>query len=457
MFHDQKIGRFMAPLLKNRYDENYIDILNSAIISVYPSFDTANFKTKIFDNSWRQKTLKERMRHISSTLHTFLPNDFSQAVLILEDSYAKIDHNLSLENTIFQDFIELYGLDHFEISMQALAIFTINSTSEFAIRQFLIRYPIQTLQTMKLWAKNPNEQIRRLASEGSRPRLPWGIALTEFKKDPKEIIEILEILKDDSSLYVRKSVANNLNDISKDNPDIFKEIAKKWFGKNTNRNWIIKHGARTLLKKADKDMLQLFGFKTDKTVQVKDFTLNDSIKEDEKLDFSFSLSSPKALGKLRIEYAIDFVRLHQKTSQKVFKISESIYNQKIKNISKYYSFKPISTRKYYPGIHKLHIIVNGVVLATKEFSLIKKKEAQKNSYFVYILECSDQTLYTGITTNIEKRLDEHNNSPKGAKYTKARRPVKLLYSEKSQNRSTASKREYAIKQLTRKQKLDLMK
>jgi len=366
----KKLDDKMTLLLKNRYDENYIDILNDAIFSTFSDFDTLSFKKNIFDSSWETKELKQRMRHITTILYDFLPKEFEKSSKILQNAYTKIDQNRSLENTIFQDFIGVYGLNHFEISMKALAHFTINSTSEFAIRQFLIKYPTQTISQMKLWATNPHEHIRRLASEGCRPRLPWGVALQRYKKDPTNILEILETLKDDESLYVRKSVANNLNDISKDNPQILKQLAQKWLGINDNIDWIIKHGSRTLLKNADQDIMKLFGFEINDTLEIENFILSQKVTMGEKLDFSFTLKSPKNLGKLRIEYALDFVRLNNKSSKKVFKIAEANYTQKSKDITKHYSFKPISTRKYYSGIHKISIIVNGVVLKTQEFTLV---------------------------------------------------------------------------------------
>jgi len=129
-----------------------------------------------------------------------------------------MNHNYGLENMIFQDFVEVYGLDSFDVSMMAFEVFTVNSSSEFAIRKFILKYEEKTMIQMLLWAKSENEHVRRLASEGSRSRLPWAVALPVFKEDPTSVVEILELLKDDVSAYVRKSVANNLNDISKDNP-----------------------------------------------------------------------------------------------------------------------------------------------------------------------------------------------------------------------------------------------
>ena len=360
----------MAKLLKNLYDKNYIDILSSNITKNYTVFNKNDFIISIFNDNWENKELKQRMRHISNTLYTFLPNDYEKMICILKNTFNKMNDKYSLENMIFQDFVEVYGLDNFKISMEALECFTINSSSEFAIREFILKYPEETIKQMKLWAIEKNEHIRRLASEGCRPRLPWAIALPTYKQNPKEILGILDILKDDESLYVRKSVANNLNDISKDNPQIVIDITKKWIGINENRDWILKHGCRTLLKNGDKEILELFGFKENNNLTINDFRLNQRVKMGDNLEFSFSLVSHKNLGKLRIEYSIEFLRQNNKYSKKVFKISEGIYNQEYKSFSKTYSFKPITTRKYYKGTQKLSIIVNGVILNRKEFILL---------------------------------------------------------------------------------------
>ncbi len=360
----------MLKLLKDLYNTEYINLLSHNILDNFTNFDKDNFILVIFNDEWELRELKQRMRHISSTLYKFLPQDYTKSISILKKVFLSMNSQYSLENMIFQDFVEVYGLDDFEISMDALTCFTINSSSEFAIRRFILKYPKMTMNTMKLWASDKNEHIRRLASEGCRPRLPWAIALQKFKENPEEVLEILEILKDDTSLYVRKSVANNFNDISKDNPQILKTIAKSWIGVSKNRDWILKHACRTLLKNSDREVLELFGFKKNDTLCIHDFVLDTNVKMGDELSFSFFLSSSENLGKLRIEYALEFLRLKNKYSKKVFKISEGTYNEKSKNISKKYSFKEISTRKYYEGKHKLSIIVNGLVLENKEFILL---------------------------------------------------------------------------------------
>ncbi len=359
----------MAKLLKELYSEEYIDILSNSIVKNYKDFDKKSFKVLIFSDTWQKKELKKRIRHISTTLYKFLPQDYKRAIAILKDTFNQIGPKFYLENLIFQDFVEVYGLDDFETSMDALKTFTINSSSEFAIREFILRYPKRSILQMKRWAKSKNEHIRRLSSEGCRPRLPWATVLEKFKEDPRDILDILDILKKDDSLYVRKSVANNLNDISKDNPQIVKDIANQWINKDKKTDWILKHGCRTLLKNGDKEILKIFGF-DDKNIAIKSFDLTKIVKLGEKLEFSFTLFSSEDLGKLRVEYVIDFVRKSGRYSKKIFKISEGNYKQKSKDFSKSYSFKPISSRNYYTGRHYLSIVINGAILDKKEFKLI---------------------------------------------------------------------------------------
>jgi 3-methyladenine DNA glycosylase AlkC len=359
----------MANLLKNMYNLKYLEILSNNIKLNYNKFEKDKFLTQVFDENWENRALKQRMRHISKTLNSFLPKNYSLAIEILKNTFKQISTDFGFQNMIFQDYVELFGLEFFDQSMEALELFTINSSSEFAIRQFILKYPEKTMNKMELWAKNKNFHVRRLASEGCRPALPWAIALTNFKNNPASILKILDILKDDNVLYVRKSVANNLNDISKNNPAIVIEIAKKWINQNQNRDWIIKHGCRTLLKKGNREIFELLGFKKNNDVKLKNILISPVVFMGEKLEFSFLLQSKTKLGKLRIEFAVDFLRKNNSYSKKVFKISEGIYNQKSKQIKKYYSFKHISTRKYYRGKHKLTLILNGIEIIEKEFFL----------------------------------------------------------------------------------------
>ena len=326
----------MAELLKNIYNEKYIQQLAFFLKSNYKDFNKKKFISEIFNKEWQNRALKNRMRHIALTMNAHLSKNYIENISLLKTVFSNFKGQNSLENMIFQDFVEVYGLDDFNTSMQALEHFTINSSSEFAIRQFIIKYPTKTMQQMCIWAESKNHHVRRLASEGSRPRLPWAIALPSFKKNPQEVLKILELLKDDSSDYVRKSVANTINDISKDNPAIVKNLTQSWIGQNKNRDWILKHGCRTLLKQSDTQTLAFFGFDAVQHIKLEDFVMPENVLMGKDLSFSFLLHAKENLGKLRIEFAIDFLRKNNKHNTKVFKLSEGVYKTNSREFSKKY-------------------------------------------------------------------------------------------------------------------------
>jgi len=291
----------MPKLLKDLYSKKLINSLSCEIKKTYPSFNPTKFSKRIFDKTWKEKELKQRMRHISQTLHEFLPDNYSKAINILKPASKKFS---GFEYMFFQDYVELYGMDNFNESMSALECFTKYASSEFAVRPFIVKYPKKMMRQMEKWATSDNYHVRRLASEGCRPRLPWAMALPEFKNDPSAVLKVIEKLKNDDSEYVRRSVANNLNDISKDNPNITLKTAKAWKGKNENTDKLVKHACRTLLKASNQQALRLFGYGNPKNIQLHQFKLTKKVARGGRLEFSFELkTSKKNLGRLRIEYA----------------------------------------------------------------------------------------------------------------------------------------------------------
>lgn len=358
----------MAEQLKFLYNEDIINKLSDEILIHYKDFNKNGFKNKVFNKEWKDKELKERMRHITVTLRDFLPKDYVVALNILKDTSNVIKDGFA--PMFFPDFVEVYGLDYYEESIKALEHFTKTSSSEFAIRPFIIKYENKVMKQMTEWADSDNYHVRRLATEGCRPRLPWAIGLPAFKTDPTLVIEILNKLKDDPEEYVRRSVANNLNDISKDHPDVIVDLSKEWLNKDKNRRWLVKHANRGLLKKGDVKTLSLFGFKAPDNIGIKGFSLTREVLLMEDLNFEFDLNTTKEnLGKLRVEFAIYFMKKSGKNAKKVFSISESVISGNSKKIQKKFSFKNITTRKYYTGIHYLSIIINGVELEKKIFIL----------------------------------------------------------------------------------------
>ncbi len=355
------------------YNYDSLHDLASRIRAVYPSFQENDFISDIMNETWDALELKARMRQITVNLGRYLPTDYKQAIGVINqviDGYPAGHNDYAL--IFFPDFVEVYGQDecHWDLSISAIEKYTPLSTAEFAVRPFIIKHEARMMKQMAVWATHDNEHIRRLASEGCRPALPWGQALTSFKKDPLPILVILEQLKTDPSLYVRKSVANNLNDISKTHPDLVTKIARDWYGKHAYTDWIVKHGCRTLLKKGNQEVMDIFGYHDTGSVDITDFALTTtSIARGENMIFSFAVSA-KETTKVRLEYGIDYVKANGNYSRKIFQISEILLkaNQK-KTYTKSHSFRDLSSRTHYPGSHSITLIVNGVACGRLDFEL----------------------------------------------------------------------------------------
>ncbi|MCL2520333.1 MAG: DNA alkylation repair protein [Spirochaetaceae bacterium] len=365
----------MSELLKDMYNHKSLSQLAANIKTVYNLFKAEEFLKSTMDESWVNLELKARGRQICLNLGKYLPANYPDALKVIDDVLAS--HNDWVNGffgVIFADFVEVYGQaeENWDISMAALARYTQYGSAEFAVRPFIINYEERMLAQMLAWARHENEHIRRLASEGCRPALPWGQALTKYKKDPAPILPILEQLKADPSLYVRKSVANNLNDISKTHPALVAKLAKEWYGDNERTNWIVKHGCRTLLKKGNSEVLAIFGFNNALAITTGGFTLDKtSLTIGEDVNFSFTILSQEA-AKVRLEYTVDYVKANGKTSRKIFQISEvTLKAGEDKLYSKNHSFANLSTRKHYPGVHTLTLIVNGVERVSLDIELIE--------------------------------------------------------------------------------------
>ncbi len=357
--------------LKAAFNAEFVGNIAKAFNKVHSEFNVAQFSKAVLDKQWADRELKERMRHIVLKLRDQLPGDYPKALNIVLLVAPKFE---GLTAILFPDFLQVYGLDHFEESVKGLELVTPYSSSEFAVRPFIQKYPKRMMLVMQEWAHHENEHVRRLSSEGCRPRLPWSIALTIFKKDPAPVLPILEHLKADPSLYVRKSVANHLNDISKDHPELALETAERWLSDNhPDTNWIVKHAMRTLLKQGNKKALSLFGFGDTKAVGVTDLLIDrPQLRIGEDFRFSFNICwKGKSIVKLRIEYGIDYMKSNGKTNRKIFQIKEAEFNpNETVSITKKQSFQERTTRKHYIGKHNLAILVNGDQLAEFPFELV---------------------------------------------------------------------------------------
>ena len=366
----------MATPLKDLYSSEFYELFSDILSHTLPTFDKEKYLNLIFDQEWEQKELKQRIHHNALVLNHFLPNDFKDACnslkIIIEEIYTRKIEGMRLEFMFFPEYIEIFGLQHFDTSTEAIEFITQFTSCEFTVRPFLIKYENKMEAKMLEWAKHENFKVRRLATEGIRPRLPWAMALPKYKKDPSVVIGLLETLKNDESDWVRLSVANNLNDISKDSPKAFLATINTWKSLSLETDKLIKHASRTLLKAGHSEILNFYGYNT-KGVELSDFKINNhKIEIGNALEFSFLIENKNQSPKtIRIEYALYFLKKNGEYGRKVFKISERSYNENEGRIVvRRHSFKLISTRNYNSGAHQVAIIINGKEFSPLEFDLL---------------------------------------------------------------------------------------
>jgi 3-methyladenine DNA glycosylase AlkC len=358
--------------LKSMYNKQCVTDFAQAVKAAYPEFDEPAFIAGVLDDSWENRELKERTRHISHTLHDFLPDGYRAALAILRSAALKLA-NYGFQNMVFADYVECYGLDDWETSIPALEQFTHLASAEFAIRPFIVRYPERTMTQMGEWSQSDDPDLRRLSSEGCRPRLPWGIVLPALKADPSPILPILEQLKGDESETVRRSVANNLNDISKDNPQVVIELLQRWQAIETkDMRRLTRHALRTLIKQGHPGTLELLGYPTVPAIAVHNLILAPTtVPWEGEITFSFEVESlAEKAQNLVIDFVLYLMRANGKQTPKVFKLTtKTIEPGQVLHIAKSVSFKPVTTRRYYPGNHAIEPQINGQKVGRIEFVL----------------------------------------------------------------------------------------
>lgn len=367
----------MAEVLKNIFSRPLIEDFAGQVGVVWPAFDRAAFLARVFDHAWPQRELKQRMRHIAESLRAGLPPAYPDALDVVTAVTRQWLHThgdgMKFEYCFVPDFVEVYGLEDPERSIPALELVTRWCSAEFAVRPFLLRYPERLYAQMLAWSSHPNPVVRRLASEGFRPRLPWGMGVPALKRDPAPILPVLENLKADPDEVVRRSVANNLNDISKDHPALALGIARRWWGQHPATDRLVRHALRGLLKKGHAEALAQFGFDQGVSgIAVEGLRVSPSVMIGGTLDFSFSvINTSDAARQIRLEYGIDYRTGSGKISAKVFKIKElTLAPGQIDVVRKYQRFTDFTTRKHFPGTHRLRVLVNGKALAETGFEVV---------------------------------------------------------------------------------------
>jgi 3-methyladenine DNA glycosylase AlkC len=358
-----------APALKEIFNVERLQHIATEMSAVYPAFDAKGF-LKEAKAGLAELSVMQRMARVSESLHAVIPLDYPQTLKLLYALAPRL--NSGFVSLFLPHYVASYGADDFKRSMAALKYFTTFGSAEFAVRHFLLRDLQRTLAVMQQWSLDENEHVRRLASEGSRPRLPWSFRLAEVQADPSLCASILDNLKADSSLYVRKSVANHLNDITKDDPDWVLTLIEGWALDNPHTAWIARHALRSLIKQGNTRALTIMGAGAKAEVRLRQLKVEPAaINLGERINLSFSLESiADTAQKLVVDYAIDYVKSAGHSTSKVFKLKAFTLGAGEHHvISRAQHIRELTTRKHYPGKHAVHVLVNGERLGSAEFEL----------------------------------------------------------------------------------------
>ncbi len=351
------------------FDASRYRRLAADLSALDPRFDRKRFLAMTL-RGLGERSLLERLHQTTLACDAALPGDYGEKLAVLRRLAPRIGHPFVAIFT--SDFVSRYGLEHFDDSLEALRFFTRFGSSEFAVRAFIEHDQDRTLAVMTTWASDTDEHVRRLATEGSRPRLPWGRRLSNLVRDPAPTLPILTRLRSDPSLYVRKSVANHLNDISKDHPKWMVAQLRRWGITHPHTAWIAKRAARTLIKAGHPAALRLFRFNARPAVQVVGFrVVRQNLELGEALEFLGTVNStaPRT-QRLVIDYVVHYVKQRGGTARKVFKLTEAdLAPKKSIAIRKRQVLRDFTTRKHHPGLHRIELQINGTVAAKAHFVL----------------------------------------------------------------------------------------
>ena len=369
----------MAELLKNSLGPDVPARIADMVEAVFLDFDRESFLRAALDG-YGDLELTPRARQISGALAQVLPSDRDRAIDILVESLGSEvgSSELTGMETLFYlpfvFFVADHGLECFETSMRAQYELTKRFTAEFSIRAFIERYPHETLKRLAEWAHDPNMHVRRLVSEGTRPRLPWASRLRGFQKDPSPVLELLEVLRDDGEEYVRRSVANNLNDISKDHPELVVEVTSRWWvDASEDRRRLVRHALRTLVKAGNAEALAVLGYSAVSAIEVRAVTCTpDVIQIGERLHIEVDLANPSGEdARAIVDLRIYFIKASGSISPKVFKGRELMVKAGgVATVRKSVSLAQHTTRKHYPGPHRVEVMLNGVAHPGGDFEVV---------------------------------------------------------------------------------------
>lgn len=369
----------MAQALKDIYNEDRLADMVDRFTLAYPAFDAQAFRGRFSEVDWEQLSLRQRHAFLADNLYQTLNLPYAQVCQVLADIHQ---HCQGFTYLFLPDLVARYGLADLDNSLDILGLLTTGSTAEFAIRPFLEQNFERTYERMLVWAQSPNEHHRRLASEGLRTRLPWGKRLPHLFQVPDKTMVILDMLHQDPSLYVRKSVANNLNDLSKDFPELVLEFARRHGGKSKEADWIIKQGTRSLVKAGHAETLSLLGYGQE-VLQILEAHLQlnqDRYQMGDRLNLTYDLTAKTSQPtRLRLALEVTFAKAAGKTSPKIFFLKDCQLEGETSLSGHWtYHWEDKTTRKHYSGLHKLRLLVNSQPVAEEDCEVIIQEERTRN-------------------------------------------------------------------------------
>ncbi len=355
--------------LKHIFDQDCYERVAALLRRAAPQCDAERFLA-VSLSGLDQLSLMQRLRRMADSLHEVLPDDYPAALEILRAIAPDIKPGFV--TLALPDYVARFGLHAFDASMDALEFFTPFGSSEFGVRPFIREDPARALATIATWARHENPHVRRLASEGTRPRLPWSFHLEKLAQDPELAAPILETLRADDSLYVRKSVANHLNDITKLHPEWVMNRLEQWPLENPHCGWVARHALRTLIKRGDKRALGIVGAGQRAEIHLERFAVTpQTLSLGQTLTLHIELASTAShTQRLEIDYRMHYVRQGAAVSTKVFKLRAcSLAPGARLALTRKQQIRDFSTRKHYVGRHLLELMVNGDTLASTYFDL----------------------------------------------------------------------------------------
>ncbi len=370
----------MAEPLKNLFGAPVIHRLARELAGVHAGLDVATFTRDALDG-FEYLELLDRGRHLAVVLQRHLPRDFGEAVDVLLATLPTERTPQGGMSSFFYlphtEFVRQFGTGHFEHAMRALHALTQCFTSEFAMRPFLELHEAATLERLREWTRDPNVHVRRLVSECTRPRLPWAPRLRAFQRDPSPVLELLERLRDDSELYVRRSVANNLNDIGKDHPALLAATATRWLtDASPERRWIVQHALRSAVKRGDAAALAVLGYAHAASLELSAAIITPRrAAMGSHVIVRCTLRNPtRTRQRVVVDLRVHFVKAHGGTSPKVFKLAvvDLAAGERI-TLRKTISLADLTTRRHYSGQHLVELQMNGVPSPLGSFRVVAPK------------------------------------------------------------------------------------